>query len=134
MMPRNEIRKLPIEYGTKAKITMNAVLSETTQKTCSRKTIEPSRPSNRSHVSSSAARSHSIGFQLASSAATSGSLMAPSPGASPSAAGGGGSAGSIGTLSAGTSGNGAPAARPAAAPRALRASSLAGATAGAGAA
>lgn len=54
---------------------MNIVLRETTQNTCSRNTSEPSRPSRRSQVSSSAALSHSMGFQLRSSAAAPGSRL-----------------------------------------------------------
>ena len=55
---------------------ISPVLRETTQKTCSRKTRLPSRPSNLSQVSSSAARSHSIGFHWSPSP--------PSPGRSAS--------------------------------------------------
>lgn len=51
------------------------MLRDTTQNTCSRNTSDPSRPSRRSQVSSSAARSHSIGFQLRSSAAAPGSRL-----------------------------------------------------------
>lgn len=62
LMPRPTTANLPMWYGQKAKTKMNSVLSDTTQNTCSKNTREPSRPSNRSHVSSSAARSHSKGF------------------------------------------------------------------------
>ena len=46
---------------------MKSVFNDTTQKTCSRNTREPSRPNSLSQVNSSAARSHSIGFHCPSS-------------------------------------------------------------------
>lgn len=70
-------------YGKKAKMKMKSVSSDTTQKTCSRNTIEPSSPKSRSHVSSSSAPLlNSIGFQMPSFASSlafrSGSLWSSS--------------------------------------------------------
>ncbi|ALC42903.1 CG8993 [Drosophila busckii] len=76
---------------------MNMVFNEITQKTCSKKTRDPSRPSKRSQVSSSAARSHSIGFHFASSlsaSAAAGAGAAAAGAASPSLSAGLATAGS----------------------------------------
>jgi len=68
--------KCPMWYGQNANTKINSVFNETTQNTCSKNTSEPSNPRSLSHVSSSAARSHSIGFQFPSSAAA---PLSPTP-------------------------------------------------------
>ncbi|CRL03327.1 CLUMA_CG016876, isoform A [Clunio marinus] len=65
---------------------MKSVSSETTQKTCSKNTIDPSRPRSLSHVSSNSAPLllNSIGFQIPSFPSSLFTLSASIPGSASS--------------------------------------------------